>query len=79
MKLDTPKAIIIGSIIIVTGLFFISSYQKQLSYNKCARMMIDSPPSGAKYKQKWWFEKACEWNIYVMNGNWSAFIPDFKK
>ena len=78
MKLDTPKAIIIGSIIIAAGFFFNSAYERQLSYNKCVRMMVENPRGSSTYSQKWWIEKACEWNVYVMKGNWDEFIPSFK-
>jgi hypothetical protein len=78
MKLDTPKAIIIGSIIIAVGFFFNSAYERQLSYNKCVRMMFESPRGGSRYSEKWWIEKACEWNVYVMKGNWDEFIPNIK-
>ena len=79
MNLNTPKAIIIGSLIVAAGFFFNDSYQRQLSYNKCVRMMIEGPRSGGKTSQKWWIEKACEWNVYVMKGNWKELIPNFKK
>ena len=82
MKLDTPKAIIIGSIIIVAGLFFVNSYQKQLSYKVCVRMWMENPvetPREPKFGEKWFFEKACEYNVYVMNGNLPNFIPNFQE
>jgi hypothetical protein len=79
MKLDTPKAIIIGSIIIAVGFFFNSAYERQLSFNKCVKMMFENPSQGSKYSEKWWIEKACEWNVYVMRGNWNEFIPRFEK
>ena len=78
MKLDTPKAIIIGSIIIAVGFFFNSAYERQLSYNMCVRMMVENPRGSSTYSQKWWIEKACEWNVYVMKGNWDEFIPNIK-
>ena len=79
MKLDTPTAIIIGSIIIAVGFFFNSAYERQLSYNKCVRMMVENPRGSSTYSQKWWIEKACEWNVYVMKGNWKEFIPNIKE
>ena len=78
MKLDTPKAIIIGSIIIAVGFFFNSAYDRQLSYNKCMRLMFENPIDSGKYSEKWWIEKACEWNVYVMKGNWKELIPNIK-
>lgn len=79
MKLDTPKAIIIGSIIIAVGFFFNSAYERQLSYNKCVRIMFENPQrEGSKYSERWWIEKACEWNVYVMKGNWNELIPNIK-
>ena len=78
MKLDTPKAIIIGSIIVAVGFFFNSAYDRQLSYNKCVGMMLANPADSSKYSEKWWIEKACEWNVYVMKGNWGDFIPNIK-
>ena len=81
MKLDTPKAIIIGSIIIAVGFFLNSAYERQLSYNKCVRMMKNNPVKGGggKYAEKWWIEYACEWNVYVLKGSWKELIPSFKK
>ena len=78
MKLDTPKAIIIGSIIIAVGFFFNSAYERQLSYNKCVRMMIENPQGGSTYSKKWWIEKACEWSVYVRKGNWDVIFPNIK-
>tara|TARA_Y100000590_G_scaffold368390_1_gene429026 strand:+ start:86 stop:325 length:240 start_codon:yes stop_codon:yes gene_type:complete len=78
MKLDTPKAIIIGSIIIAAGFFFSDAYERQLSYNKCVRMILENPGGQSKFKKKWWVEKACEWNVYVMKGNWDIFL-NFKE
>jgi len=79
MRLDTPKAIIIGAAIIVLGIFFNSSYERKLSYNKCVRMMTDNPARGGKYAERWWIEYACEWNVYVLKGSWKEFIPSFEK
>jgi hypothetical protein len=79
MKLDTPKAIIIGSIIIAVGFFFSDAYERQLSYNKCERMLLEDPRGSSKYRSGWWVAKACEWNVYVMKGNWKELIPDFKE
>ena len=79
MKLDTPKAIIIGAIIIVLGIFFTDAYSRQLSYNKCVRILSEDPPRGGKYSKRWWIEKACEWNVYVAKGNWNELIPRFKE
>ena len=79
MKLDTPKSIIIGSIIIAVGFFFNNAYERQLSYNKCVKMMFGNPGAGGKYSEKWYIEKACEWNVYVLEGSWKEFIPNFRK
>ena len=79
MKLDTPKAIIIGSIIIAVGFFFSDAYERQLSYNKCERMLLEGPRGSSKYRSEWWVAKACEWNVYVMKGNWKELIPNFKE
>lgn len=79
MKLDTPKAIIIGSILIAAGFFFNEAYERQLSYNKCKRMLLENPRGSSKFRSEWWVEKACEWNVYVMKGNWRELIPNFKE
>ena len=79
MKLDTPKAIIIGSILIAAGFFFSEAYERQLSYNKCKRMLLENPRGSTKFRSEWWVEKACEWNVYVMKGNWRELIPNFKE
>ena len=79
MKLDTPTAIIIGSIIIAVGFFFNSAYERQLSYNKCVSMMLENPADSGKYSEKLWIEKACDWNVYVMKGNWRDLIPNIKE
>jgi len=79
MNLNTPKAIIVGSIIIAVGFFFNSAYDRQLSYNKCVNMMLENPADSSKYSEKWWIEKACDWNVYVMKGNWRDLIPNIKE
>jgi len=81
MKLDTPKAIIIGSIIIAAGFFFNDAYERQLSYNKCVRILTENPLGSGlnKFSKKWWIEEACEWNIYVMKGRFSELTPDFEE
>jgi hypothetical protein len=79
MNLNTPKAIIVGSIIIAVGFFFNSAYERQLSYNKCVSMMLENPADSEKYSEKWWIEKACDWNVYVMKGNWRDLIPNIKE
>ena len=79
MNLNTPKAIIVGSIIIAVGFFFNSAYDRQLSYNKCVSMMLENPADSSKYSEKWWIEKACDWNVYVMKGNWRDLIPNIKE
>ena len=38
MKLDIPKAIIIGAIIVVVGIFLNSAYERQLATNKCINL-----------------------------------------
>ena len=78
MKLDTPKAIIIGSIIIAAGFFFNDAYERQLSFNKCTRMLSEGPRGSSKYRSQWWIEKACEWNVYVLKGSWKELIPEFQ-
>tara|TARA_B100001057_G_scaffold147958_1_gene147903 strand:- start:2168 stop:2407 length:240 start_codon:yes stop_codon:yes gene_type:complete len=79
MNSNTPKAIIVGSIIIAVGFFFNSAYERQLSYNKCVSMMLENPADSGKYSEKWWIEKACDWNVYVMKGNWRDLIPNIKE
>jgi hypothetical protein len=79
MKLDTPKAIIVGSIIIAVGFFFNSAYERQLSYNKCVSMMFENPIDSGKYSEKWWIEKVCDYNVYVQKGNWREVIPNIKE
>jgi hypothetical protein len=51
MKLDTPKAIIVGSIIIAVGFFFNSAYDRQLSYNKCVSTMLANLADSSKYSE----------------------------
>jgi len=79
MKLDTSKAIIIGSIIIAVGFFFNSAYERQLSYNMCVKMMIENPRDSLVFSNKNWIEKACEWSVYVRKGNWDYIFPNIKK
>ena len=79
MNLNTPKAIIIGSIIIAAGFFFSDAYDRQLSYNKCTRMLSEGPRGSSKFQSQWWIEKACEWNVYVMKGRFSELTPDFEE
>ena len=79
MSLDTPKAIIIGAIIIAAGFFFNDAYERQLSYNKCVKMLSENPRGTTTNRQIWWIENACEWNVYVLKGSWKELIPDFKE
>jgi len=78
MKFDTPKAIIIGSIIVVVGFFLSDAYERQLSFNKCTRMLSEGPRGTSTNRSEWWIKKACEWNVYVMKGSWKELIPNFK-
>ena len=43
------------------------------------RMLSEGPRGSSKFQSQWWIEKACEWNVYVMKGNWKELIPDFKE
>ena len=42
-------------------------------------MMLENPADSGKYSEKWWIEKACDWNVYVMKGNWRDLIPNIKE
>ena len=77
MKLDVPKAIIIGAIIVAAGFFFNSTYERQLSYNICVKMFKEHPPSG--YNDEKLQKKLCKWHIYVQGKNRPDFVLNFKK
>jgi hypothetical protein len=46
---------------------------------KCKRMLLENPRGSSKLRSEWWVAKACEWNVYVMKGNWRELIPNFKR
>ena len=78
MKLDTAKAIIIGSLIVAAGFFFNSMYERQLAYNICTKMFKEHPYPGA-YREEKVQKKFCKWHVYVLGKNRPEFMLNFKK
>ena len=74
MRLDTPKAIIIGSIIIATSVIFNGWYERGLAYNMCVRLFKENPFNRAKYDNPTFIKKYCEFNVIVKKGT----DPEFK-
>lgn len=72
MKLDTPKAIIIGALIVVAGIFLNSAYERQLIFNKCVNLYKENPTGRAYQQEEKWIKTFCEWHVYVKN----RFNPD---
>lgn len=72
MKIDTIKAIIIGSLIVGASIFLNGMYERQLAYNVCTKMFKENPRSG--YNRLETQEAYCKWHVYVNNRN-SNFFP----
>jgi|TARA_R110000803_G_scaffold63307_1_gene123929 hypothetical protein len=69
MKLDVPKAIIIGSIIVAVTVIFNGWYERGLAYNTCVRMIKENPFNRANYDNPKFIKKYCEWNVIVKKGS----------
>ena len=67
MKLDTQKAIIIGAIIVVVGIFLNSAYERQLATNKCINLYKENPTGSGYQQEEKWIKTFCEWHVYVKN------------
>lgn len=78
MKLDIPKAIIIGALIVAAGFFFNSMYERQLAYNICMKMFKNDPIKQFPYNKKSVREKMCKWHVYVLDRNNNNFMLPFK-
>lgn len=75
MNLDTPKAIIIGALIVVVGIFLNSAYERQLAFNKCVRLYKENPGGFTDYERAdKWLKTFCEYHIYVRN----RFSPELR-
>jgi len=79
MKLDVPKAIIIGSIIVAVSVIFNGWYERGIAYNMCVRLFEENPFNKAKYNDPTFIKKYCEFNVIVKKGTDPEFILKYSE
>ena len=67
MKLDVPKAIIIGALIIAASYFLSGMYERQLAFNVCKKIFSAHP--NPEYDDAVLIKNVCKFHVYVQNRN----------
>jgi hypothetical protein len=79
MNLNVSTAIIIGAVIIFSGIIFNGWYERTLAYNTCVKMVKENPFRQTKYNKPKFIEKYCRWNVIVKKGNDKDFLLYYKE